>query len=70
VPGLEQPFPGEHPEAGAPPVAGSAPASGERKTVAGPRIDDETSALDAAIDEVFSKIDIRELEKDWVEWSK
>ena len=73
LPGLEQPFPGENPEAGAAEGtdSGGAPsASGERKTVAGPRIDSETSALNAAVDEVFGKIDIKELEKDWVEWSK
>lgn len=80
-PGLEQPFPGENPEAGAsegtdPGGAVSSPAggaSGERRTVSGPRIVDEDSALDAAVDEVFFKnrgIDIKELEKDWVEWSK
>jgi hypothetical protein len=74
-PGLEQPFPGEHPEAGA-----SAGGSGneskpsqESRTSAGPKIVSEESALDAAVDEVFLKnrgIDIKELEKDWVEWSK
>jgi len=80
-PGLEDPFPGEHPEAGAsdrtdPGGAakpeGAAPA-GERRTVAGTRINSEDSALDAAVDEVFlnnKNIDIRDLEKDWVEWSK
>ena len=78
--GLEQPFPGENPEAGA--AEGTAPAggesaaggaAGERRTVSGPRIVSEDTALDAAVDEVFLEnrnIDIKELEKDWVEWSK
>jgi hypothetical protein len=79
LPGLEEPFPGEHPEAGAAEGAsksgegGPASAKGDRRTVAGPRISDEDSALNAAVDEVFLKnkeIDIKELEKDWVEWSK
>jgi len=80
-PGLEQPFPGENPEAGA--GGGPAPAGGdgsppgsapppERRTVAGPQLSDEESALNAAVEEVFfnRNIDIRELERDWVEWSK
>jgi hypothetical protein len=79
--GLEQPFPGENPEAGA--AEGSASggsgesasgaAPGDRRTSAGPRIVSEDTALDAAVDEVFFQnrvIDIKELEKDWVEWSK
>ena len=82
-PGLESPFPGEHPEAGgagATDASGTtkppelpAGAGGERRTVAGPVIKDAESALDAAVDEVFlhnKQIDIKELEKDWVEWSK
>jgi len=81
-PGLEQPFPGENPEAGGseatdpggaakPPAGAGAP--GGRRTVSGPVINDARSALDAAADEVFLNnklIDIKELEKDWVEWSK
>ncbi len=85
-PGLEHPFPGENPDAGAadgneagsgagpgggPGASGGAP--DERRTYAGPKIVSEESALDAAVDEVFFKnrgIDIKELEKDWVEWSK
>jgi len=77
LPGLEQPFPGEHPDAGAGQPGGDAsgaPGSGskERRTVAGPVIRGD-NALDAAVDEVFlnnRKIDIEQLEKDWVEWSK
>jgi len=82
-PGLEQPFPGEHPEAGSSentgpggavkPESAGASGDGERRTVAGTRIRDSGSALDAAVDEVFlnnKNIDIKELEKDWVEWSK
>ena len=87
VPGLEGDFPGEHPDAGAgEPVGGGAgsgaggsgsgggqgPGKG-RRTVAGPRVDDRRTALDAAVDEVFlknRKIDIKQLEKDWVAWSK
>jgi hypothetical protein len=69
LPGLEKPFPGEHPEAGAaedPSTAGRP----ETKTVAGPKITGVRSALDAAVDQAFGKIDIDQLEKDWVEWSK
>jgi len=72
LPGLEKPFPGEHPEAGPVPEEGAAPPP-ERRTVAGPAITGTKSALDAAVDEVFLKnrnIDIAELERDWVEWSK
>ncbi|MHC4548773.1 MAG: hypothetical protein ACYTEZ_08335 [Planctomycetota bacterium] len=77
LPGLEQPFPGEHPDAG----AGDRPgedkkpkeADGARRTVAGRAITGNKSALDAAVDEIFldnRNIDIKQLEKDWVEWSK
>jgi len=72
LPGLEQPFPGEHPEAGTAPDEGAPPPT-ERRTIAGPSITGTESALDAAVDEVFLKnrnIDIKELERDWVEWSK
>ena len=69
LPGLEQPFPGENPDAGAGPDP-KAKRTGETKSVAGPRITGTKSALDAAVDEVFGKIDIEKLEKDWVEWSK
>jgi len=69
LPGLEQPFPGENPDAGAGPDP-KAKRTGETKSVAGPRITGTKSALDAAVDEAFGKIDIEKLEKDWVEWSK
>ena len=69
LPGLEAPFPGEHPEAGVGPDP-KAKRTGETKSVAGPRITGTRSALDAAVDQVFGKIDIDQLEKDWVEWSK
>jgi len=68
IPGLDAPFPGEHPEAGVPSTA--RPAEGETRTVAGPVIHDSGSALDAAVDQAFSGIDIDELEKDWIEFSK
>jgi hypothetical protein len=88
LPGLEGDFPGEHPDAGAGepaegggssgpggggPGGGQGPGSKERRTVAGPRVDSRTSALDSAVDEVFfknRKIDLKELEKDWIAWSK
>ncbi|MHC4492281.1 MAG: gluzincin family metallopeptidase [Planctomycetota bacterium] len=88
LPGLEGDFPGEHPDAGAGEPVGGGGGSGAggggngggqgpggkgRRTVAGPRVDDRRSALDAAVDEVFLKnreIDIKQLEKDWVAWSK
>ncbi len=66
-PGLENPFPGEHPLAGAAPEEKP---RGETKSVAGPQITGVTSALDAAVDEAFRGIDLDQLEKDWVEWSK
>jgi hypothetical protein len=72
VPGLEQPFPGENPLEGTgeglPATDSRAP--GETKTVAGPEIKDVRSALDAAVDEAFRGIDLSELEKDWIEFSK
>jgi hypothetical protein len=52
---------------------GGGPAPAERRTVARPKVDDRRSALDAAVDEVFFKnrqIDIKQLEKDWIDWSK
>jgi len=84
LPGLEGDFPGEHPDAGAGEPAGGdgsdgaggggpRPGSKDRRTVAGPKVDDSRSALDAAVDEVFFKnrnIDIAQLEKDWIAWSK
>jgi len=67
LPGLELPFPGEHPEAG----RSADLAAGERRTVAdGPKITGIGSALDAAVDEAFKGIDLDQLEKDWVEYSK
>jgi len=68
LPGLESPFPGEHPAAGAAEDA-SAPHK-ERKSVAGPQMKTVKGGLDAAVDEAFRRIDIDQLEKDWVEWSK
>jgi len=67
LPGLDGPFPGEHPDAGAaePEDGGS---SG--RTVAGPQITGVRSALDAAVDEAFKGIDLEQLEKDWIEFSK
>jgi hypothetical protein len=70
LPGLEEPFPGEHPEAGAVSDAEKSVDAPERRTDAGPQITNEKGALDAAVDEALKGIDIKELEKDWVEWSK
>jgi hypothetical protein len=73
VPGLEQPFPGENPLEGTGegvPVTATPSATGERRTVAGPEIKDVRSALDAAVDEAFRGIDLSDLEKDWIEFSK
>ena len=67
LPGLELPFPGEHPEAG----RRRDLAAGERRTVADqPKITGIGSALDAAVDETFKGIDLDQLEKDWIEFSK
>lgn len=52
---------------------GEGPGPEERRTVAQPKVRDRKSALDAAVDEVFLKnrqIDIKQLEKDWIAWSK
>ena len=71
LPGLEKPFPGENPEAGKGVDPNANRNTGETKTVAGPKITGVKSALDAAVDQaILSKIDIKQLEKDWVEWSK
>ena len=43
---------------------------GESKTVAGPKITGIRSGLDAAVDQAFSKIDMAQLQKDWIEFSK
>ena len=67
LPGLERPFPGEHPEAGA---SDDGRGTGETKSVAGPRITGVRSALDASVDDAFKGIDLAELEKDWIEFSK
>ena len=67
LPGLEQPFPGEPPEAGA---VDDGRGTGETRSVAGPRITGVRSALDAAVDDAFKGIDLTELEKDWIEFSK
>ncbi|MHC4939876.1 MAG: hypothetical protein ACYTHK_12975 [Planctomycetota bacterium] len=73
-PGLEKPFPGEHPLAGA---GGdeerSDRRSGETKTSAGPKIRGVRSGLDAAVEEVFfdkRRVDLEQLEKDWITFSK
>jgi len=76
-PGLEKPFPGEHPLAGAgEPADGRKSAkdggqrTGETKTVAGPQFRGIRGGLDAAVDEAFKGIDMEQLEKDWIEFSK
>jgi len=70
LPGLEKPFPGENPGAGKGVDPNANRKSGETKTVAAPKITGVKSALDVAVDQAFSKIDIEQLERDWVEWSK
>jgi len=72
-PGLEEPFPGEHPLAGVgadPENPEADQRSGETKTVAGPQIRGIQSGLDAAVDQAFKGIDLDQLEKDWIEFSK
>ncbi|MHC4954150.1 MAG: gluzincin family metallopeptidase [Planctomycetota bacterium] len=76
-PGLEKPFPDEHPLAGAGeapdaagPEGGAGRRSGETKTVAGPQFKGIRGGLDAAVDEAFKGIDMAQLEKDWLEFSK
>jgi len=68
IPGLDAPFPGERPHTGA--SSGATGASGDTRTVAGPQITDVRSALDAAVDHAFAGIDLDQLEKDWIEFSK
>jgi hypothetical protein len=70
LPGLDQPFPGEHPEAGAGKDPKAERKVEETKSVAGPKITGVKSALDAAVDQALGKIDIEQLQKDWIEWSK
>ncbi len=70
IPGLDAPFPGEHPEAGAPPTPGTPGADGETRTVAGGEFRDARGALDVAVDQAFRGIDLDQLEKDWIEFSK
>jgi hypothetical protein len=71
LPGLEKPFPGENPDAGKGIDPNANRKTGETKTVAAPKITGVKSALDVAVDQaILSKIDIEQLEKDWVEWSK
>jgi hypothetical protein len=70
IPGLDLPFPGEHPGAGAPSAPEPDADKGETKTVAGPQVRDEGSALDAGVDHAFQGIDLAQLEKDWIEFSK
>ncbi|MEM8886086.1 MAG: hypothetical protein AAGD14_18625 [Planctomycetota bacterium] len=69
-PGLEQPFPGENPLAGAGDDPGKSKGRGESKSVTGPRITGIKSGLDAAVDQAFKGIDIDQLQKDWIEFSK
>ncbi len=68
LPGLAGPFPGEHPDAGAGQPEGKKSSSG--RTSAGPKITGVRSALDAAVDQAFQGIDIDQLEKDWIAFSK
>jgi hypothetical protein len=69
LPGLEQPFPGEHPLAGAgTDLDSDGKVTG--RTVAKPKITGVKSALDAAVDEAFKGIDYEQLEKDWIEFTK
>ncbi|MHC4930821.1 MAG: gluzincin family metallopeptidase [Planctomycetota bacterium] len=70
LPGLEKPFPGEHPEAGAGEADGAKAQTGETRSVAGPQINSVKTALDAAVDDAFKGIDIEQLEKDWITFSK
>ena len=72
---MEKPFPGEHPLAGAgdlPEKAGGTKPTrrGETKTVAGRQFTGVRGGLDAAVDEAFKGIDIAQLEKDWIKFSK
>ncbi len=72
LPGLDGGFPGERPELGAGAVP-EAKAKSSGRTVAGPVITGTQSALDVAVDEVFLNnrlIDIEQLEKDWIAFSK
>ena len=72
-PGLEESFPGEHPLAGAGEEGDPSRRTGESKSVSGSKIRGFSSGLDAAVDEVFLKnrrIDMAQLEKDWIAWSK
>ena len=73
-PGLEKPFPGEHPLAGAGEPAGGGAMTerrrGETKTVSGPQFKGIRGGLDAAVVEAFKGIDLEQLEKDWIEFSK
>jgi hypothetical protein len=69
VPGLEGSFPGENAAAGAPKRLEAA--EGESETSAGPgKVASVEDALDAAVKRAFEGIDLAQLEKDWVEFSK
>jgi len=73
IPGLDTPFPGEHPEAGTPPELPRGDSATETRTTAGGRSfrgGSVDAALDAAVDEAFQGIDLEQLEKDWIEFSK
>jgi hypothetical protein len=70
VPGIEKPFPGEHPAAGAAPEPEKVDTTTETKTVAGPQIKGIKSGLDKAVKDVFGKLDLSQLEKDWIEFIK
>ncbi|MFQ5845295.1 MAG: hypothetical protein ACE5JG_09950, partial [Planctomycetota bacterium] len=69
-PGLEKPFPGEHPRAGEKAARPTAEGNSETRSVVGPKITGVKSALDAAVDEAFRGIDLAQLEKDWINFSK
>jgi len=74
-PGLEKPFPGEHPLAGAGDLPNGSDSTkpkrrSETKSVAGPQFRGVRGGLDAAVDEAFKGIDIEQLEKDWIKFSK
>jgi hypothetical protein len=72
-PGLEEPFPGEHPFAGVGEGSDPSRRTGESKSVSGTKIRGFSSGLDAAVDEVFlnnKRIDMEQLEKDWIAFSK
>ncbi|MGQ0614513.1 MAG: hypothetical protein ACT4PV_12330 [Planctomycetaceae bacterium] len=70
IPGLDAPFPGEHPEAGVPASPNASGTEGETRTVAEGGFRDTSGALNVAVDQAFRGIDLDQLEKDWIEFSK